>query len=286
MSVCDESIDLIRAHVSVSYDWATYCFGSDSEARGGLTLSVVATFGVLNKSLLRLESVTKSFDTVTVIPSTEDKLVFERFKAALRKAEERCRPPQSLKTPARTGFRGALQRWLEPQEVNSTIRTWAEGIDFPEFRSAESDVVNTGSFQTQVTDTPMFTTCLDDNDCETFKYVLFRHFVWKCSLRISNEGCEAFLREFFRRELLGEMDRLDHSDFFAELQSQTAQRERIPESVKHQVWRRDQGKCVMCGSNERLEFDHIIPVSKGGSCTSRNLQLLCEPCNRQKTAFI
>jgi 5-methylcytosine-specific restriction endonuclease McrA len=37
---------------------------------------------------------------------------------------------------------------------------------------------------------------------------------------------------------------------------------------------------------ERLEFDHIIPVSKGGSNTARNLELRCETCNRKKGATI
>ena len=60
-------------------------------------------------------------------------------------------------------------------------------------------------------------------------------------------------------------------------------RKAIPENVKSQVWRRDGGKCVQCGSNENLEFDHIIPFSKGGSSTYRNLQLLCQDCNRSKS---
>ncbi|MBF0103144.1 MAG: HNH endonuclease, partial [Desulfobacterales bacterium] len=38
-----------------------------------------------------------------------------------------------------------------------------------------------------------------------------------------------------------------------------------------------------CGSRENLEYDHIIPVSKGGSNTARNIELLCEKCNREKS---
>ena len=59
-------------------------------------------------------------------------------------------------------------------------------------------------------------------------------------------------------------------------------RQPIPDDVKMFVWQRDGGCCVKCGSNENLEFDHIIPVVMGGANTSRNLQLLCEPCNRAK----
>jgi len=56
----------------------------------------------------------------------------------------------------------------------------------------------------------------------------------------------------------------------------------IPKTVQREVWRRDEGRCVECGSKERLEYDHIIPFSKGGSNTVRNIQLLCESCNRKK----
>ena len=50
----------------------------------------------------------------------------------------------------------------------------------------------------------------------------------------------------------------------------------------HEVWRRDGGRCVSCGSAENLEFDHIIPVAMGGASTTRNLQLLCGSCNGAK----
>ena len=60
----------------------------------------------------------------------------------------------------------------------------------------------------------------------------------------------------------------------------------IPEKVRIAVWRRDDGKCAKCGSRENLEYDHIIPVSKGGNNTVRNIELLCEKCNREKSANI
>ena len=65
--------------------------------------------------------------------------------------------------------------------------------------------------------------------------------------------------------------------------SSTERTRKISQTVKDKVWNRDQGKCVECGSNEKLEFDHIIPFSKGGANTYRNIQLLCEKCNREKS---
>ena len=62
-----------------------------------------------------------------------------------------------------------------------------------------------------------------------------------------------------------------------------SKRKVIPQTIKDKVWNRDGGKCVKCGSQYHLEYDHIIPHSKGGANTYRNLQLLCEPCNRSKS---
>jgi 5-methylcytosine-specific restriction endonuclease McrA len=60
-------------------------------------------------------------------------------------------------------------------------------------------------------------------------------------------------------------------------------RKPISKSIRNEVWNRDGGKCVECGSKEKIEFDHIIPFSKGGTDTYRNLQILCEKCNRSKS---
>jgi hypothetical protein len=59
-------------------------------------------------------------------------------------------------------------------------------------------------------------------------------------------------------------------------------REAIPRLVQREVWQRDEGRCVECGTREKLCFDHIVPFSRGGSNTVRNLQLLCETCNSRK----
>jgi 5-methylcytosine-specific restriction endonuclease McrA len=52
------------------------------------------------------------------------------------------------------------------------------------------------------------------------------------------------------------------------------------------VWQRDRGQCRQCGANTELQFDHIIPLAKGGSTSEANLQILCGPCNRRKGASI
>ncbi|MFC6617956.1 HNH endonuclease [Deinococcus radiophilus] len=56
----------------------------------------------------------------------------------------------------------------------------------------------------------------------------------------------------------------------------------IPQAVKLEVWHRDHGKCVECGDTNYLEFDHVIPHSKGGATSVGNLQLLCRRCNLAK----
>jgi hypothetical protein len=56
----------------------------------------------------------------------------------------------------------------------------------------------------------------------------------------------------------------------------------IPDDVKLYVMSRDGGKCVKCEAKTNLEYDHIIPISQGGSNTVKNIQILCAACNRAK----
>ena len=58
----------------------------------------------------------------------------------------------------------------------------------------------------------------------------------------------------------------------------------IPTQVKKDVWQRDKGRCVLCGSNKNLHFDHDLPFSKGGtSLIAKNIRLLCAKCNLAKS---
>ena len=51
--------------------------------------------------------------------------------------------------------------------------------------------------------------------------------------------------------------------------------------IREQIIRRD-GCCQMCGSDERLSVDHIVPRTLGGDDNPNNLQVLCSSCNSSK----
>jgi hypothetical protein len=59
--------------------------------------------------------------------------------------------------------------------------------------------------------------------------------------------------------------------------------------LRHQILKRDNFKCIHCGRspathpNTILHIDHKIPWSKGGPTTPKNLQTLCQDCNRGKS---
>ncbi len=67
------------------------------------------------------------------------------------------------------------------------------------------------------------------------------------------------------------------------IKSDTDNSRHIPQDVRIAVWQRDQGKCTQCGAADYLEFDHIIPYSRGGASTENNVQLLCRRCNLAKS---
>jgi hypothetical protein len=64
----------------------------------------------------------------------------------------------------------------------------------------------------------------------------------------------------------------------------TARRAEISNRTRFHVFQRDLYACRICKtSGVKLELDHIVPMSQGGSNDFDNLQTLCVPCNRGKS---
>lgn len=54
-------------------------------------------------------------------------------------------------------------------------------------------------------------------------------------------------------------------------------------TLKRLVFRRDKGRCTLCGSTEELQYDHDLPESEGGAWSLGNVRLLCRACNLRKS---
>jgi len=63
----------------------------------------------------------------------------------------------------------------------------------------------------------------------------------------------------------------------------------VPAAVKRAVWKRDGGRCTFvsrhgrrCEARSGLEFDHEVPVARGGRATTGNLRLRCRAHNQHE----
>jgi 5-methylcytosine-specific restriction endonuclease McrA len=58
----------------------------------------------------------------------------------------------------------------------------------------------------------------------------------------------------------------------------------IPYKFKKEVWKKGQGRYVLCGDIKNLHFDHDLPFLRGGtSLLVNNVRLLCAKCNLRKS---
>ena len=72
-----------------------------------------------------------------------------------------------------------------------------------------------------------------------------------------------------------------------------ARRPTIPTSVRNAVLERDGMTCRYCsrkvsfrsGGSAKLNFDHVIPYSRGGPTTVDNIVVCCRRCNHAKKDF-
>ena len=65
---------------------------------------------------------------------------------------------------------------------------------------------------------------------------------------------------------------------------------RVNPQVKLNVIRRDNFKCIYCGTGGSqknfLTVDHVLPLSKGGTNVQTNIACCCRECNAKKNSML
>lgn len=56
--------------------------------------------------------------------------------------------------------------------------------------------------------------------------------------------------------------------------------------IRNAVCERDGWRCLWCGKAGRLEVDHIVPRSQGGTDDPANLRTLCRKCHGKRHAKV
>ena len=104
------------------------------------------------------------------------------------------------------------------------------------------------------------------------------------------------LTEVLDRVLSLAIEQLEKNKFAATTQPRSSQRRpnnprTIPAQARRTVWKRDNGRCTFisdvghrCVARDRLEFDHIVPLARGGQATVENLRLRCRAHNQYEAS--
>ena len=80
------------------------------------------------------------------------------------------------------------------------------------------------------------------------------------------------------------IDKIRKDIKFAIYDIKPTKRKNIPKAIREAVFKRDNYRCVNCGSTKNLEVDHKVPLANGGTNEMANLQTHCRDCNRRKGA--
>ena len=114
-------------------------------------------------------------------------------------------------------------------------------------------------------------------------YWIFQDRIWWDDDGLTAEDVHALVvaRQFKQQSQIRQSKAL-----VAQGDAESTNRPGIPYEVRTLVYERDRGKCQQCGTNQDIQFDHIIPVAWGGSSEPKNLELLCAPCNQRKGASL
>ncbi|MET4661215.1 hypothetical protein ABID80_004946 [Streptomyces sp. PvP037] len=115
-------------------------------------------------------------------------------------------------------------------------------------------------------------------------YVMFLN---RRALANLNEFLASYVEEVRRDNF--DTDEASLSDLFA--RDGELKRARPPMWARRAVFYRDRGRCTACGADlsgliDTLSvgnYDHMMPLARGGLNDVTNLQLLCEDCNSKKS---
>jgi 5-methylcytosine-specific restriction endonuclease McrA len=160
-------------------------------------------------------------------------------------------------------------REAKDQALSGGLAEWDRYLSQPHVREAEQNLLDSRSVKEC-----LFFLDKEWDEGKPHDYVLYRDYVWTLDEDVRFDDTLPILAERLEQHWRRLTNQTETGSFSG--------RPRIPEALRHEVWRRDGGQCVRCGSRDRLEFDHIVPLAMGGSNTPRNIELLCESCNRQK----
>lgn len=112
----------------------------------------------------------------------------------------------------------------------------------------------------------------------------------KDEIKIHIDRLTTHLRRFGKKI----MDDIDEAYIQYEEEEEAKQKERraidaeirnrtvVKGSIRTMVLKLHGNACLCCGSTEKIQIDHILPISKGGENNIENLQPLCWKCNRAK----
>lgn len=115
---------------------------------------------------------------------------------------------------------------------------------------------------------------------------------WKFNSHLLGKPLTEFVEDLDHQRQLGEIriKRIKVILLHNKKTKPKRKRTNIPRGMRHEVFKRDNYKCVECGASKddgaTLHVDHKIPVSKGGTDELDNLQTLCSDCNLNKSDVI
>jgi hypothetical protein len=235
------------------------------------------------------KDIEKAYEEYKEAPEYECTLSGLTFKVYLEESEESWEKDLTFEE-----FKKQYKKYLKKLSRNfkNCLNKFNLPLTFAKYKMRIQEepilLINEYSFFFRITHDSNDWKYLLENDChnedkswEKIFLFLFKEYLYQVEGAYTWEEAKLLVFEDYDKERK-KLERLKLLYDSEEVKEDSKSRSLIPEEVKIAVWRRDSARCVKCGSQENLEYDHIIPVSKGGSNTARNIQILCERCNRQK----